>query len=713
MDVRLPDGTVIKNVPEGTTKAQLLEKLKANGTAVPSEWMPESAPAAVEAGTQIRGIPRQVGLTARYGIEGLGRLADIGTEPIRQLAVNPLLRQLGMNEASSVSGAAVDLANRVGLPSPEGANERVIGEAARTMVGAGGLAGVAGKTAQALAPGVARETASVLAAKPAMQIAGGAGAGAAGSAVKEAGGGPLEQFGAALGGGVLGGMTADKTTNLTQVAARKWLTPQATQLQAADQQIALVLERSGIDWNQVPERVKQGMRAEVASALTSGQPLSADALRRLLVFRSTGTTPTVGMLTQNPGQITREMNLAKTAANMTDESMQRLPAIQNENVTRLLAQLDEAGAARAPTARGVAEIAIQDLTARQRSAEASIDALYARARDTQGRSLPLQGGAFSQRANQLLDEAMAGGALPSDVANTMNRIARGEMPFTVEIAEQMKTRIGQLQRSSGDGTTRYALGLVRQALDETPLQPINTRNLPAIPDAPTAQGAGEQSIEAFKQARSANRQWMQRVEGNPALRAVVDGVEPDQFVRRFITGQGASVADVRALRSELGAEGIAAVRNYLVRYLRDAATNNTDDIAKFSNDAYRRALRDIGDEKLALFFNREELQRLRNIGEAAKYMQAQPAGTAVNNSNSGALALGRGIELLDRAASWLPMGRDVVRGKITGPRLQSQVLKPRYGLLEQQLPQMQPLPVNPLLAGILAPAEERKNDRRH
>jgi hypothetical protein len=712
MDVRLPDGTVIKNVPEGTTKAQLAEKLKANGTAVPSEWMPESAPAAVEAGTQIRGIPRQVGLTARYGIEGLGRLADLGAEPIRKLAVNPLLRQLGVSEASSVSNASTDLANWFGLPTPEGANERVVGEAARTMAGAGGLAGVANKAAQIIAPGVSKETVKALAAKPSMQIAGGAGAGASGSAVKEAGGGPLEQFAAALGGGVLGGIAADKATNLTQTAARM-LTPKATQLKNADQQLEIILGRSGIDWSQVPERVKQNMRNEVAAALTSGQPLNADALRRLLVFQQTNTTPTVGMLTQNPGQITREMNLAKTAANMTDEGMQRLPGIQNENVTRLLGQLDEAGAANAPSARGAAEAAIHDLTARQRSAEASINALYARARDSQGRSLPLQGGAFSQRANQLLDEAMAGGSLPPDVANTMNRIAKGEMPFTVEIAEQLKTRIGALQRSSNDGTTRYALGLVRQALDETPLQPMNTRNLPAIPGAPTAQDAGEQSIEAFNQARSAHRQWMQRIEGNPALRAVVDGVEPDRFVQRFIVGQGSSVADVRAMRSELGPEGAAAVRNYLVRYLRDAATNNTDDIAKFSNDAYRKALRDIGDEKLALFFNREEIQRLHNIGDAAKYMQAQPAGTAVNNSNSGALVLGRGVELLDKAASWLPMGRDVVRGKITGPLLQNQVLSPRHGLLEQQLPQMQPLPVNPLLAGILAPAEERKNDRRH
>jgi hypothetical protein len=31
MDVRLPDGTVIQNVPEGTTKAQLMEKLKGSG----------------------------------------------------------------------------------------------------------------------------------------------------------------------------------------------------------------------------------------------------------------------------------------------------------------------------------------------------------------------------------------------------------------------------------------------------------------------------------------------------------------------------------------------------------------------------------------------------------------------------------------------------------------------------------------------------------
>lgn len=41
MRVELPDGRIIDDVPEGTTKAQLAEKLKANGMDVPKEWLGE------------------------------------------------------------------------------------------------------------------------------------------------------------------------------------------------------------------------------------------------------------------------------------------------------------------------------------------------------------------------------------------------------------------------------------------------------------------------------------------------------------------------------------------------------------------------------------------------------------------------------------------------------------------------------------------------
>jgi hypothetical protein len=48
MDVTLPDGTVIKGVPDGTTKAQLADKLKAKGYKVPDSWMAASRPSPID-----------------------------------------------------------------------------------------------------------------------------------------------------------------------------------------------------------------------------------------------------------------------------------------------------------------------------------------------------------------------------------------------------------------------------------------------------------------------------------------------------------------------------------------------------------------------------------------------------------------------------------------------------------------------------------------
>jgi hypothetical protein len=327
----------------------------------------------------------------------------------------------------------------------------------------------------------------------------------------------------------------------------------------------------------------------------------------------------------------------------------------------------------------------------------------------------LEGGTFTTRANQLLDEANVGSFLPTDIANKMNAIAGGKYPLTVDVAEQLKTSIGNIQRASADGNVRRALGIVRTALDEAPLQGsarANPGNMPAVAGTvPPSVSAGQESIDAFNAARSANRAWMQRVEANPALRAVVDGVEPDQFVQRFVIGKGATAADVQSLRNELDPAAAASMRDYLVRHLRDAATNSTDDITKFSGAAYRKALGNLG-EKVNVFFTPEEVQHLRDLGDAAKYMQAQPAGSAVNNSNSGALLIGKGLDMLSSAAK-LPMNaaKAVLSGTLQGYQ-QGQALAPRNAL--QTLAAPKPgLRVNPLLAAV-APSEVRsKDDRRN
>lgn len=166
---------------------------------------------------------------------------------------------------------------------------------------------------------------------------------------------------------------------------------------------------------------------------------------------------------------------------------------------------------------------------------------------------------------------------------------------------------------------------------------------------------------------------MQTIEDSPALAAALDDADPDRFVRQFITGGGASVRDVNALRRAItnDPEAFNAVRGQIVNHLKSKALGATDDpaAATFRQASYNQALNAIGDRKLAAFFSPEEIAQLRQIGRVATYLQAQPKGSAVNNSNTASAAVG----LLDRIVSMkLPAALgDAARMPINSLRAQS------------------------------------------
>ena len=135
----------------------------------------EQAPAQEAAPQQKRGmvqeLGRQVGLTARYGLEGLGQAAELFTEPVAGL-----MRGAGVPVKSTgqqVSG----LADAMGLPQPENATERVVGDMSRFVAGAGGMAGAARGAAGAMQAGPLQKAVQAMAEAPGLQMAGAAGAG--------------------------------------------------------------------------------------------------------------------------------------------------------------------------------------------------------------------------------------------------------------------------------------------------------------------------------------------------------------------------------------------------------------------------------------------------------------------------------------------------------------------------------------------------------
>jgi hypothetical protein len=588
----------------------------------------------------IDNIGRQVGLTARAGIEGLSDSGEFVINSANKLgSMTPVGRiaKAATDYAgipSELNNSGTEVADMVGLPSPENKIERNVNTASRFMVPTGAIvkgANIASKGAPIVKDGIAK----TLAARPGMQAAGSIGAGYAGSEAREHGASPLMQFGATVLGGLAAplGVAAIEGIGKSAIGSVKNLfsTP------AAEKIVMNKINQAGINLEALPKDVQKSLVTDVQAAMKTGKDLSPDALRRLADYKQVGATPMGSSLTLKPADITRDRNLAKMSANSKDPAAQQLANLQRDNDIKLISGLNTLGAETADDAMTAGNKLISYLNVKDEATKKVINTYYSQARETTGRSAKLDPSAFTNQANNMLDEALLGGKLPNDVRNILNSIAQGKTPLTVDVAEQYKTAIGTLQRSSTDPAERLALGKVREALDNTPL----------------LDGQGKAAIDAFNKARGAHRTYMNMVDKTPALKAVRDGVEPDKFVNTFILGQGgkANVADVTALRNSLkdNKEAVTTIKGQIAAYLKSQATGGkADEVANFSPSNYAKALKNIGDDKLNLFFTPDDIKMLKAIGRVGSYEKFQPTGSAVNNSNTSAALF---TAMLDKVAN--------------------------------------------------------------
>lgn len=629
----------------------------------------------VDAG--IADIPRQLGLTARYGIEGLGQVADIVGAPIastlnyldptRPAPASPVANALDPIDYrfSRPSENTRSIANALGLPQPQDATERIVGDASRMLASGAGMvkaaqavsgttipvvrplvSKIAGNPYQPISPSVGpmRQLAAPLAARPGLQAASAVGSGLSGGYARETGGSPTAQFVASVLGGVaapgaVAGVNAGRNYVKNVVDSIRDVRP--TQVTV---QIKNALENAG--YKDVPKSVYNQIEQDAANAMRHGD-LSQDALRRLVDYRMVGATPARGNLTLNPVDLTRQQNLAKVGANSPNAKLQQLAMRQNTNTGTLIRNLNELGADTADDAFSAGQKVLGGLGQTAGKKQAVINMAYDRARSQTGIDAAIDPAAFTRKADDLLNENLLHGALPPDVRKILNDASTGKMPLTVRTAEQIKTAMGNLQRSSSDGSVRKAIGLVRQALD----------------DAPIMQGQGDDAVRAFNQARGLNRQWRTLVEKTPALQALEDGVQPDKFVQDYIIrGSGKSnVMDVARLKNVVkdSPDAMQAIRGQILAHLKAKATSGKPDEAMtFSQSGYNNAFSAIGERKLRMFFSKAEIDKMKAVGRVAMYEQIQPSGSAVNNSNTAAMGMANLFDLIanNKVVNAIPFG---------------------------------------------------------
>lgn len=274
MDVRMPDGTIIRNVPPGTTKQQLLEKYS-RMSGVPTQAAPPTAPPVIEPPPETpmgEQFMRGAGITARGMLpSALGAMAGAPAGPPGMIAGSMLLPAAelaaqGYNmlvpesfEVPSPTGAVQNLMTQAGLPVPETMGERAMESAAGALTGTAGQLYALPKLAASAASPVTRETAEMLAYGPGRQLAAAPVAAGTGQAVTEATGSPLQ--------GLLAGSLAAAPFSMRLGYEQKGPSREQLQITSTD-----AFERARASGVEIPEQQWSGIIQKIKSGLKGFNP---------------------------------------------------------------------------------------------------------------------------------------------------------------------------------------------------------------------------------------------------------------------------------------------------------------------------------------------------------------------------------------------------------------------------------------------------------
>jgi hypothetical protein len=383
-------------------------------------------------------------------------------------------------------------------------------------------------------------------------------------------------------------------------------------------EIKASLQRDDIDVGQIPKGVMDKLTVEVQQAMKSGQEIDAPALLRKMDFDRVGVKPTLGQLTRDPTQFTREQNL-RGVQGVGEPIANRL----NEQASTISSRFRQATAgAKNPYEAGQELIGgLQKWDARS---TADVRKAYEAFKQSTGKDLevPLQGLAQDYAAT-LRD---FGEAIPSAVRGQFEGLGLLSGKQTKLLSIDDAERLIKVINSHYDPAQKAqakALDQLRGGLQNAILNVTDS-------------GAGMEAAGLANMARDTARQRFSAIESTPALKAAINAAEPDDFVKKFVIN--GKVRELNKMAELVGPEGQKTMQQQMLKYLESKAFGaNAAGDGGGRQASFNQELNSIGRNKLAAILGEQQADDLFAVGRVMAYIQQQPAGSAVNNSNTGAM----------------------------------------------------------------------------
>lgn len=597
MDVRLPDGTIIRGVPDDMSRADLTAKLARNGYDVS-----KLQPAKVD--PQLAGVP------------GMDQSAQAGN------------RNVGVSEPARSLGEKIEGGIETGLTLATGATSGVIGMLGGTAKGLvdsvrsgtfgtqQGVQGVEQSAAQGMEAGTyvprfdagqeyVGKVGEVLAETvPAMGL--------------------TSEMNAV---GRVAGNVAQAAKNTAPVAA----VPAAlTRIRAAAPAIADRVERT-LRRNPEPQRQQTGGSAGAAGRDVAD--LRRDAAENLPVPIDL----TEGQATRDHMQTQFERETAKLEGG---SKLRERYAEQNEKILQNFDALIDQQGAEAPSLRAVGQAVDEALVKKAARDKAEIRTAYKAAENAGELEAPVTLDGLVAHLNESAPDAVTAPILTA---------ARGralQLGLAVEDANGQLVAVPTPLKNA----ERY-----RQAVNRaTDYEATNIRQSAIIKgeiDAAT-EGIGG---ELYKAARAKRAAYANEYENRASINSLLTNKRgmndrkvalEDVFSHSILKGSLDDVKHLNRVLSAAGGEGIQAwkeLRGATVNWIKERATQNvatdTRGNAIVSPAQINKAIRELdADGKLDFVFGKKGAEQMRDLNELAKLVYTAPPGT-VNTSNTAATIL--------------------------------------------------------------------------
>lgn len=652
MDVRMPDGTVVKGVPDGITQEELAQRVQSyqmtNGT--PSQRRGEN----VEANLAKLPPPRNVlSSVVQGGIDTAGAIAQGVSRGASALGLpedadypfiaGPKVVDAAIERARGQTNKTLGEPNPGGIDIVRGGSSALLSApymgsvgTAPSMLGRGVQAARAGAVGGALQPVKPGQDGMGFAQEKALQVGTGA---AVGGAVQPA----LELGGRAVASGA--SWLANRARGAVTDASNEVASRIATES----------LRAQGVRMDQLSKSVQDSIIKDAQEALKKYGGVNAAALARQADFKDLGVDPLKPWVTRDPVEWGQYKNLEPSKD--AGEPLIRARAELDKKLVERLNSLRGGNTGGAYESGRVVEDA---LGARHQASKDRVSALYdtfaAKAPDT-----PADGRRFTQNLLSTLDKEMAHEPLPENLRSAINKIAQGEMPATPSVLYQLQKAANRSARSGGDAG--YAAGLVSKAVD-TELDDF-ARDMSAV--GPQM----KEAADALKAARAAHRNLKMTEEAIPALRDVAEGkFAAEDFFNRYVLG--GDVKEVAAMWSSFDQRFKQPARSQLIDYLKKAAIGSgSDEAAVFRQSKFTEAIASPGmEQKIKILLGDKGLEEVKRVARAGEAAIRTPSGTRYNTSGSAAelmnlMRRGSGVPFLGPMVTE-PMQKLMAQSQATG-----------------------------------------------